>query len=290
MLTCSITPCRLKSTDAEGFEHTRTPANAPTEDHESAEIGEGIRNSVDITLRNASAPGQDQGSNTIQSGSCRPESAPEFRAKFFVLLGVKQTSRIEHTQLETLGSTYSDSRFFNDLRDQYRSLRGFYRYWLSPFVFSHCSFVKYTRFYVNELAHVGLNLPVDPAYVYAPRPPGPHEDPPISAHEFNRRFYTTLCNPCGRSEAVTRIPKRSQRFQTNLHVDGREDMWGLHVELCPSFFRVLLWQIAVTAGGWALMAWWLVHHKNDLQGASVPVTIIMTALMALYVPLWERMK
>ena len=287
MLTHPITLCRHKVSEAEGSDHTKT--KAPTKDQNTGK-GESSQPFARIKLPNASNSGQDQAGKVIQTGSCRPESVDEYRAKFFVLLGVKQNSRIEHTQLETSGLKYSDSRFFDDLRDQYRRLRGFCRYWLSPFIFSHCSFVKYTRFYVNELAHVGLNLPVDPAYVYAPRPPGPHEDPPISAHEFNRRFYTNLCNPCGRSEAVTRIPKRSQRFQTNLHVDGREDMWGLHVELCPSFFRVLLWQIAVTAGGWALMAWWLVHHKNDLQGASVPITIIMTALMALYVPLWERMK
>ena len=289
MLTCSITPYRHESTDAEVSEQTRPPANAPTEDDESAGTGEDIRNSLDITLQNPSTPGQDQGSNTTQKGSYRPEPAQEFRAELFVLLGVKQNSRIDHKELETSGLTYSDSSFFNDLREQYRCLRG-YRYWLSPFVFSHCSFVKYTRFYEGELAPRGLSLPVDEAYVYTPRPPGDHEDPPISAHEFNRRFYTTRCNPCGKAEAVTRIPKRKHRFQTHLHARGREDLWGLHVELCPSFFRLLLWQIAVTAGGWAMMAWWLVHHKNDLQGASVPITIIMTALMALYVPLWEKMK
>ena len=81
-----------------------------------------------------------------------------------------------------------------------------------------------------------------------------------------------------------------KRFQTNLHVDGREDMWGLQVELRPSFLRVLLWQIAITAGGWVLMAWWLAHHEDDLQGASVPVTIILTAVVTLWMPLSAKMK
>ena len=208
----------------------------------------------------------------------------------FVLFGINQNSRVDHAQIETKFSTDNDARFFCDLRCRYYHLRGIFRFWLSPFIFSHCSFVKYTRFYVNELAHTGPSLPVDPIYVYSPRPPGPHEDPPISAHEFNRRFYLDLCNPCGRAEAVVRIPKRIKRFQTNLHVDGREDMWGLHVEMRPSFLRILLWQIAITAGGWVLMAWWLVNHKQDLQGASVPVTIIMTAIAALWVPLWEKIN
>lgn len=150
--------------------------------------------------------------------------------------------------------------------------------------------MKYTRFFVNELAYVGSSLPLDSIYVYRPRPLGPHENPPISAHEFNRRFYLSLCNLCGRTEAVGRIPKRVKRFQTSLHVNGREDMWGLQVELRPSFFRILLWQIAITAGGWMLIVWWLVNHRNDLQGASVPVTLILTAMVTLWVPLSEKMK
>ncbi|KAL9610215.1 MAG: hypothetical protein Q9167_005064 [Letrouitia subvulpina] len=212
------------------------------------------------------------------------------QADLFILFGIIQNSKVDHTQIEIRSPNSNDAHFFNDLRCQYRHLRGFLRHWLSPFIFSHCCFVKYTRFFVNELAYVGSDLPVDPNYVYSPRPPGPHEDPPISAHEFNRRFYLSLCNPCGRTEAVERIPKRVKRFQTSLHINGREDMWGLQVELRPSFFRILLWQIAITAGGWMLMVWWLVNHKNDLQGASVPVTLILTAMVALWVPLWEKMK
>ena len=224
------------------------------------------------------------------TGFSRHHSRNITGSNLFVLFGINQNSRVDHTQIETSFPIYNDARFFRDLRCQYRHLRGIFRYRLSPFIFSHCSFMKYTRFYVNELAHVGPRLPVDPVYVYSPRRPGPHENPPISAHEFNRRFYLSLCNPCGRAEAVTRIPKRIQRFQTNLHVNGREDMWGLHVELRPSFLRILFWQITITVGGWALMAWWLVNHKEDLQGASVPITIILTAIAALWVPLWEKMK
>ena len=208
----------------------------------------------------------------------------------FLLLGINQTARIDHNQLELGLAVYNDAGLFREIRRQYRQLRGFLRYWLSPFIFSHCSFMKYTRFFTNELALIGEDLPVDPQYLYQPRPPGPHDDPPISAHEFRRRFYSESCNPCGRSEAIERIPKRTRRFQTHLHVDGREDMWGLQFELRPSFLRILLWQVVITAGGWALMVYWLMNHRNDLQGAGVPITLILSAMVALWVPLSDKMK
>ncbi|KAL9123905.1 MAG: hypothetical protein Q9217_006710, partial [Psora testacea] len=229
-------------------------------------------------------------SPTLAQQNERPKSSSDRRTDLYILFCINQSSHIQHTQIHAQKYLHDDAHFINMLRSEYRRLRGLIRYHLSPFIFSHCSFVKYTRFYVNELAHVGPSLPVDPTYVYHPRPPGPHQDPPISPHEFYRRFYSDHCNPCGRGEALERIPKRLNRFQISLHVDGREDMWGLHVELRPSFLRILIWQIAITAGGWIFMAWWLSKGTGDLQGAAVPVTIILSALVVLWVPLWEGLK
>ncbi|KAL9630473.1 MAG: hypothetical protein Q9164_006397 [Protoblastenia rupestris] len=209
---------------------------------------------------------------------------------FYILFCINKRSQIQHTQIQTRKHINNDADFMTTLRSEYRRLRGLARYYLSPFIFSHCSFVKYTRFYVNELAHIGPSLPTDSSYVYSPRPPGPHDDPPISPHEFHRRFYSNHCNPCGRGEALDRIPKRLKPFQVNLHINGREDMWGLQVELRPSFLRILIWQIVITAGGWVFMAWWLSRGKADLQSAAVPITIILSALIALWVPLSEAMK
>ncbi|KAK0516509.1 hypothetical protein JMJ35_001112 [Cladonia borealis] len=207
----------------------------------------------------------------------------------YVLFCVYQKSQILHSQILAT-KCQNDQVFFENLRLEFRRLRGFFRFWFSPLQFSHCDFVRFTRFYVNELAKVGLSLPNDLIYEYNPRPPGPHDDPPISPHEFRRRFHTPLGNPCGRSEALERIPKRQKRFQINLHVDGREDMWGLLVELQPCFLVVLVWQIAITGGGWAFMGWWLSKHHGDLQDAAMPITLIITALMALWVPIGKGMR
>lgn len=67
-------------------------------------------------------------------------------------------------------------------------------------------------------------------------------------------------------------------------------MWGLHVELRPCFLIVLMWQIIVTAGGWAFMGWWLSRYHGDLQNAAIPVTLIVTAIMALWAPIGKGMK
>ena len=66
-------------------------------------------------------------------------------------------------------------------------------------------------------------------------------------------------------------------------------MWGLHVELRPCFLVVLMWQIVITAGGWAFMGWWLSRHQGDLQNAAVPVTLIVMAVMALWAPIRKGM-
>ena len=125
----------------------------------------------------------------------------------YVLFCVYQTNQIRHAQVQT-AKCKSDEDFSEHLRQEYRRLRGFWRFWFSPLQFDHCEFVKFTRFYANELAKVWRDLPVELMYQHNPRPPGPHDDPPISPHEFRRRFNTHLANPCGRSEAMERIPKR----------------------------------------------------------------------------------
>lgn len=210
------------------------------------------------------------------------DSSRDTRKDLYILFCIYQTNQTAKCKI--------DEDFFEHLRQEYHRLQGFWRFWFLPLQFDHCAFVKFTRFYVNELAKVCRDLAVDLMYRYNPRPPGPHDDPPISPHEFRQRFYTHLANPCGRGEAMECIPKRQNRFQVNLHVDGREDMWGLHVELRPWLLIVLIWQVIITAGGWAFMGWWLSRHTGDLQTAAAPVILIISALLTLWLLISESMK
>lgn len=60
----------------------------------------------------------------------------------FVLFGVKRNRRtLELAQIDT-AKYQDDSAFFCGLRENYRQLRGFVRYWFSIWQLSHCDFVK----------------------------------------------------------------------------------------------------------------------------------------------------
>jgi hypothetical protein len=62
--------------------------------------------------------------------------------QLFVLFGVKGTRRtLELAQINTKKHT-NDKTFFEDMRNEYRYLRGYLRYWFSVWRFSHCDFVK----------------------------------------------------------------------------------------------------------------------------------------------------
>jgi hypothetical protein len=62
--------------------------------------------------------------------------------QLFILFGVKGPRRtLELAQIDT--KRYTDDRtFFRDLRQKYRELRGFWRYWFSVWRLRHCDFVK----------------------------------------------------------------------------------------------------------------------------------------------------
>lgn len=236
---------------------------------------------------NAQNP-SNQGVTSTNAAMGRARSSSPKRPGLYILFCTVQGLQLRHSQIE-VAKCENDDVFFQRLRLEFKRMRGFWRYWLDPQQFSHCEFVKFTRFYVDELTTVGRDLPQSPRYEYQPRPPGPHDDPPITPHEFRVRFYR-LRNTCGCKEALARIPKRVERFQVNLHVGGPEHMWGLQAELRTSALRVVVWQVVITAGGWVFMGWWLSRHSGDLQNAVVPVTLIVSVFMLLWLPLNQRFK
>ncbi len=208
---------------------------------------------------------------------------------FYVLLCVVRGDRLHHTQIEVARS-WDDDTFFAKFRAEYKRLRGFWRYWFHPRQFAFCHFARFTRYYVDRLAKVRYELPLESCYEYQPRPPDVPYVPPIPEHEWYDRYHSAELNTCGRQEALSKIPKRKHRFQTSLHVSGREDMWGLLVEFRISLLRVLFWQVLLTLGGFGFWGWWLKKHPGDLQAASVPVTVIIACMMMLWAPLNEKFR
>ncbi|KAK1534321.1 mitochondrion organization and biogenesis protein [Colletotrichum costaricense] len=101
-------------------------------------------------------------------------------------------------RLRQLPSLYLDTADFGqELRKAYRELKGFWRWWFSPYNFSHCEFVRFEKFCRNGFAHRGLEVPntSQKDYYYNPRPA--LREPPVSPEEFSHVFHYAA-----KSEAV----------------------------------------------------------------------------------------
>ena len=130
-------------------------------------------------------------------------------------------------------------------------------------------------------------LPTDNAYDYTPRSGDRSaKNPPISTHLFQALFYTCR-SPCkwpsilhdcmeppDGNEHLRRIPKRDRCFQT----DWTSPIWGLEGVFAVSFIHVFCYHCLMVAGPFIFFVWWLSIHPNDLQNATVPVTITLGAL------------
>lgn len=142
----------------------------------------------------------------------------------------------------------------------------------------------------DRVLYTKNDLPVDPLYEYAPKPPMT-ELPHIYPHEFQMALLPHCKESCLLSSfhdcvelrsgttILRRIPKRKQPLQ--LKVNDLEEAWGLNAHHTPHFLRVFLYHCLVLAGTFAFWTWWLVTHPNDLQNASVPFTSA-AAIIALF--------
>ena len=181
-----------------------------------------------------------------------------------------------------------DAAFIATLKAEYRRLRGFWRYWFHPQQLAYCHFARFTRYYVDHLARVCYELPIDESYDYELRPPEVPYLAPVSPIEWYHRLHNRNVNRSRSQDLLRLIPKRDHGFQTSVHVGGREDMWGLHAEFRISAAIVFVWQFTLTAAGWILRGWWLSGHPGDLQTAAVPISVIIACLTLFWLPLQER--
>jgi hypothetical protein len=207
--------------------------------------------------------------------------------KLFVLVCVPRRRQLQPGIISILDSA-TDEEFFAAFRKKYRSLRGFWRYWLHPRQFSFCHATKFEKFDIGSLGKVYNEMPEDESYIYVPKPAPRPYIAPMTVEEWEKRFSGCV-KARGLNDAFQRMPKRNCRFQLSTHF-SREYMWGLHAHCRISAIMVLLWQFFITSGGWCFAAWWLKDHPGDLQNAAVPVTLIIGAVMLLWLPLNEKFK
>jgi hypothetical protein len=130
--------------------------------------------------------------------------------------------------------------------------------------------------------------------------------PPISAHEFRRRFYACyrrcsiskvvrlrFSHKCWRpcrysSEALDRIPKKNMRLEER--GSAREFFWGIHGVERISFFTVATYHLLILLPPLIFWFLWLFQWGNfgDLQNASVPFLSALGLISLFWFPLINK--
>jgi hypothetical protein len=142
--------------------------------------------------------------------------------------------------------------------------------------------------------------PGDVNYRYSPKPA---ESPPITEHEFRRRFnacydrclasrisafrhFHKCRSPCRHSQdALSRIPKRLRDLEES--GDKREIFWGIIAKDRISVVKVVIYHILILCAPFLFCFLWLFSwgHSGDLQNASVPAVMTVSLLSMFWYPL-----
>lgn len=92
-------------------------------------------------------------------------------------------------------------------------------------------------------------------------------------HDCMPFLYTTT--------AIDRIPKRSKLFNTEAKLGSCESdnyAWGLEAKYVVSAAYLFVYHILIFTIPFGLWAWWIKKHPDDVQGASVPMTVAIGIL------------
>ena len=217
-----------------------------------------------------------QGSNAHSSAS---SSLTEYHVLLCVFRGT-----ILHPDQITVSEKTPDVDFFDEFRNTYWQLRGFWRGYLSPQQFYHCPFTRFRIIDVRTLVKHGTELPTCPTYMYTRKPT--EEQPQIGKHEWYHRFYYQ--KNCLGSQGLALIPKRERRFRLDLHAtDGMEDMWGLNAEYYIACHVVMIYFVASSICGVLFWILWGKYRPESLDIASVPLSITITTFAAWIVQLYK---
>lgn len=158
--------------------------------------------------------------------------------------------------------------------------------------------LQFEKIAENEVVHrpEGGQLPPDSRkdYAFAPRPADVL--PPISRHEFRKRFYQSIraksaSSPgktCCRTKcALQRIPKRD--IEVTESGDERDLFWGLLAIDEISFIFVMFYFFVLIAPTLSFWIYWMkTGHATDLQNASVPFFAAIGGLSLFWFLLMHR--
>ncbi|KAK6863813.1 hypothetical protein PG995_000341 [Apiospora arundinis] len=162
--------------------------------------------------------------------------------------------------------------------------RGKLRLWFSVWRLHYCEVVKFQRLALNHMARDYRDLPTHEDYKYRPKGQDA-KNPPISQHMFDVMFNSCdigcnrmLPHDCFQSpggvDQLERIPKRVRSFQRDTTVE----IWGLSTVHDVSFAYVSFYHCLMVLGPLVFYACWMKAFPQDLQNASVPISLVLGAL------------
>ncbi|OHE99193.1 mitochondrion organization and biogenesis protein [Colletotrichum orchidophilum] len=185
------------------------------------------------------------------------------------------------------------AEFGQELRKTYRDLKGFWRWWFSPYNFSHCEFVRFEKFCRNGFAYRGLEVPstLQKDYYYNPRPA--LREPPVSPEEFSHVFryaaknesvvWTSLGLPFYETvealsdDTVGCIPQRYHYLDERSN--RKEDFWGLYIRERRSALMTSAYILLCLSPFFAFCFLYLFGViSGDIQNATTPLALALTAL------------
>ncbi|SPJ88704.1 related to small s protein [Fusarium torulosum] len=220
---------------------------------------------------------------TTTSSHSPPEAAEGLRILFGVPMGLKTLHVIPIPVKQQPGD-----KVFPLLQEQYRRIRGRWRAWFSFWQLSHCDFVKFESIARNVVVACGQDLPKanDLDYDYTPKPPQA-SIPLVHPHVFEAAFNSCAEGKCRypfpfhdcyefeETAYIQRIPKKKTPLSSGVN---DIPIWGLEARHCISCIHVILYHLLILIPPFALWGWWLSLHPDDIQSASVPMTVVLAMI------------
>ncbi|KAF5576691.1 hypothetical protein FPANT_10802 [Fusarium pseudoanthophilum] len=223
-----------------------------------------------------------QGVATAEQNNIPPVTIDDLR----ILFGVPM--RLKTLHVIAIPVNQPDSNVFPQLKAEYRRMRGRWRAWFSFWQLSHCNFVKFESIARNIVVACGQDLPKasDLDYDYTPKPPQA-SIPPVHPHIFEAAFNSCTGGKCRNPSPfhncyefeettyIKRIPKKKTPLSP-----GTIDIpiWGLEARHCISCFHVIVYHLLILIPPFVLWGWWMSRHPDDIQSASVPMTIVLAMI------------
>ncbi|EXJ74071.1 uncharacterized protein A1O5_02365 [Cladophialophora psammophila CBS 110553] len=243
------------------------------------------------------SPGRDP--NAISSGNPLQQHAVQIRVSnndLLLVLGVKGKKRcLDIDQIDFKKKRIeNDGQLVAQITNAYQSKRGWLRLWFSVYQFRFCSFRKFLKYRAERISSIQDGVPEhNPDYEYknGSQTP-PIERPPISQEEFEDSLYpcATPCNlwfwpwhecigPLTQQRMYERLPKKKNFW--DVKGANYSEAWGLESRYKASFIHMLAYHLLMVVGPFGFWGWWQSRHLDDMQGAAVPLTIVL-ALMSMF--------